>query len=213
MKNKGVKISIILLVFFFPFLSNGQSTGIKGVVTDVFKNPLDMVSIAVLHPKDSTFLSYTTTNDKGFFLLKDVPKDSILLQLNMLGFQQYSKNLVYKGKLIDLKNIVLKDDVGVLDEIVIAAVVPIQIKEDTISYSANSFKVNYDDNIEGLLKKMPGIEIDANGKIAAQGNQVTKIFVDGKEFFGGDPSIVLKNLPADAIAKIQVIDKKVMKQN
>ena len=89
----------------------------------------------------------------------------------------------------------------------ITAVIPIQIKKDTISYNANSFKVNYDDNIEGLLNNLPGIEIE-EGKVVAQGTTVTKIFVDGKEFFGGDPSIVLKNISADAIAKIEVIDKK-----
>ena len=207
--TKRVLKLVSLCVLLFSLSNNiySQSTGIKGIVTDEAKIPLEMVSVAVLSPKDNSFLSFTTTDEKGMFLLKDIPKDSIVIQLNLLGFAQYSKKLVYKKKLIDLKTIVLKEDVSTLDEIVIAAVIPIQIKKDTVSFNANSFKVNYDDNIEGLLNKLPGIELE-EGKIVAQGTTVTKIFVDGKEFFGGDPSIVLKNISADAIAKIEVIDKK-----
>lgn len=198
---------LTIISFSFGFNVFGQNYGIKGTVTDEFKTPLEMVSVAVLSPKDSTFLSYTTTDIKGFFHLNDIPKDSILVQFNLLGFSPFSKKIVYKNKLIDLKTIVLKEDISSLDEIIIAAVVPIQIKKDTVSFNANSFKVNYDDNIEGLLSKLPGIEIE-EGKIVTQGTTVTKIMIDGKEFFGGDPSIVLKNISADAIAKIEVIDKK-----
>ncbi|MBU3010527.1 carboxypeptidase-like regulatory domain-containing protein [Polaribacter vadi] len=202
-------IKHLLLISFvsFSIAFQAQNSGIKGVVVDNQKTPLEMASVAVLSSKDSTFLSYTTTDLKGFFHLQDVPKDRVIIQLNLLGFIQYSKKLVYNNSLIDLKTIILEDDVSSLDEIVIAAVVPIQIKKDTVSYNANSFKVNHDDNIEGLLGKLPGIEIE-DGKIISQGNAVTKIMIDGKEFFGGDPSIVLKNISADAIAKVEVIDKK-----
>ena len=197
----------LLLIITFSFKTQSQSRGIKGLITDNMKTPLEMVSVALLSPKDSTFLSYTTTDEKGVFHLTDIPKDTILLQLNLLGFTPYSKKLFYKRELIDLKTIILKEDIASLDEVIITAVIPIQIKKDTVSFNANSFKVNYDDNIEGLLNKLPGIEIE-EGKVIAQGTTVTKIFVDGKEFFGGDPSIVLKNISADAIAKIEVIDKK-----
>ena len=206
--NKKVKIlTLYMLLFCFYGNLHSQSSGIKGIVVDEAKVPLELVSVAVLNPKDKTFLTYTTTDEKGIFSLSDVPKDSILIQFNLLGFKSFSKKLVYNNKLIDLKTIILKEEVNSLDEIIIAAVIPVQIKKDTISFNANSFKVNHDDNIEGLLNKLPGIEIE-EGKVVAQGNTVTKIFVDGKEFFGGDPSIVLKNLSADAISKIEVIDKK-----
>ena len=205
--NKILKGIIFLFLCCFTQSIFSQSSGIKGVITDESKTPLEMVSVALLSLKDSTFLSYTTTDIAGKFLLNDIPKDTLLLQLNLLGFKPFSKKIVYQKQLLDLKTIILKEDIGVLDEIVIAAVIPIQIKKDTVSFNASSFKVNHDDNIEGLLNKLPGIELE-EGKIIAQGTTVTKIFVDGKEFFGGDPSIVLKNLPADAIKKIEVIDKK-----
>ncbi|WP_083139509.1 outer membrane beta-barrel protein [Polaribacter reichenbachii] len=206
--NNCINKCLLLIGFIgFSISIQAQNSGIKGIVTDNQKIPLEMVSVAILSPKDSTFLSYATTDLKGIFHLQDVPKDTVIIQLNLLGFTQYSKKLVYNNSLIDLKTIVLEDDVSSLDEIVIAAVVPIQIKKDTVSYNANSFKVNHDDNIEGLLGKLPGMEIE-DGKIISQGNAVTKIMIDGKEFFGGDPSIVLKNISADAIAKVEVIDKK-----
>ncbi len=110
--------------------------------------------------------------------------------------------------MIDLKSIQLKTNIEQLDEVTITAVVPIQIKNDTTAYNVSSFKIHHDDTIEDLLKKLPGIELDTDGSIKAQGNDITKIYVDGKEFFSGDPSIVLKNLSADAISKVEVIDKK-----
>ncbi|WP_339659864.1 outer membrane beta-barrel protein, partial [uncultured Polaribacter sp.] len=170
--------------------------------------PLEMVSVAILSAKESVFLNYTTTDAKGNFYVDDIPKDSIILQLTFLGFTTYSKKLIYKKQLIDLKTIVLKEDVSALNEIVISAVVPIQIKKDTVSFNASFFKVNYDDTIDRLLSKLPGIEIDENGNIVTQGTTVTKVMIDGKEFFGGDPSIVLKNISADAIAKVEIIDQK-----
>ena len=208
--RKGVLKVILFTLFVCCFSTKyyAQKTGIKGVVVDDANQPLEMVSVAILSAKESVFLSYTTTDAKGGFYLDDIPKDSIVLQLNFLGFRTYSKKILYAKQLIDLKTIVLKEDVSSLNEIVISAVVPIQIKKDTVSFDASFFKVNHDDNIDGLLSKLPGIEIDENGNIVTQGTTVTKVMIDGKEFFGGDPSIVLKNISADAIAKVEIIDQK-----
>ncbi|MGB5419651.1 outer membrane beta-barrel protein, partial [Algibacter sp.] len=181
---------------------------IIGKVVNPQKEPLEFVSITLLNPKDSTFVNYSITDIKGDFKIFEGSKDSLIIQLSSVGYLPYFKNIAYKKQLIDLKTIILEEDITSLDEVTISVAVPIQIKKDTIAFNASSFKVKPDDNIEGLLKKLPGVEIDSDGKVIAQGNEVTKIFVDGKEFFGGDPSIVLKNLSADAISKIEVIDKK-----
>ena len=205
-KNKTLKLTLCLFFFFLHFYA--QKSGIKGLITDVNKQPLEMVSVALLNPKDSTLVSFAATDKTGMFFINEVPSGSFLLQINLLGFKPFSKQLTYQNKLIDLQTIVLNDDVNTLDEIVIAAVIPIQIKKDTVSFNASSFKINVDDNIEGLLKKLPGIEINEDGKVVSQGSVVTKIMIDGKEFFGGDPTIVLKNLSADVIKKVEIIDKK-----
>lgn len=202
-----LKQPLFLTTFIFIFnLSFGQSTGIYGKVTNEQKEPLEFVSVALLKLKDSTLINYTITDIKGDFKLNETPKDSLVLQLSYMGYQSHFEKI--KNGTHDLKTITLQEDLKELDAITISAVIPMQVKKDTIAYNASSFKVNPDENLEELLKKLPGIEIDADGNIVAQGNEVTKIFVDGKEFFSGDPAIVLKNLSADAIAKIEVIDKK-----
>ncbi|MBU2939818.1 outer membrane beta-barrel protein [Lacinutrix sp. C3R15] len=201
-----------ILIFVFLILSNllfGQSAPpIKGIVVNENKAPLEFVSVVLLKQKDSTYINYTITDAKGAFAILDAPKDSLMLQFSYLGYVSHFERIAYKNTPIDLSEVVLKEDSYPLDAVTITAEIPVQIKEDTIAFNANSFKVNSSDNLESLLKKLPGLEVDSNGKVVAQGNEVTKIYVDGKEFFGGDPAIVLKNLPADAIAKVEIIDKK-----
>ncbi|TYA71756.1 carboxypeptidase-like regulatory domain-containing protein [Seonamhaeicola marinus] len=201
---------LILLFFLCLFaVSNGQSKApIRGNVVDESNTPIEFVSIALLKHKDSSLVNYTISDIKGDFSFSEAPKDSLIIQLSYMGFETYSKHILYTNAPIDLKTITLKESPNVLDAVTISAVVPVQVKKDTVAYNASSFKVNPSDNLESLLKKLPGLEIESDGKVVAQGNQVTKIYVDGKEFFGGDPAIVLKNLSADDIAKIEVIDKK-----
>lgn len=198
----------ILTVLCFPFFLFSQSSVLTGTITDPENQPIELASVVLLNLKDSTVVSYSITDSKGYFKITEPKKGPLLFQASSLGFQPFYKTIQLDGKLIDLKNINLEEDLSTLDAVTISAVVPIQIKKDTIAYSASSFKVNYDDTIENLLGKLPGVEVDSDGKITAQGDEVSRIFVDGKEFFGGDPSIVLKNLSADAISKVEVIDKK-----
>ena len=201
-----------ILIFVFFVLSNvlfsQNEPPIKGIVLNENKTPIEFVSVALITQKDSTFINYTITDVKGEFIILDTPKDSLLLQFSYLGYVTHFEPIHYTNKPVDLGEVILKEEAYELDAVTLSAVIPIQIKEDTIAFNANSFKVNPSDNLETLLKKLPGLELEPNGKVVAQGNEVTKIFVDGKEFFGGDPAIVLKNLSADAIAKVEIIDKK-----
>ena len=208
-KNGRLKIVLSILSFLISTIIYSQSSGtIIGKVVSPENDPLELVSVALLNPKDSTLVNFTTTDIKGDFKIAEDSRDTLLLQLFSTGYLSYFKTIIYKKELTDLKTIKLEEDIKMLDEVVITAVIPVQIKKDTIGFNASSFKINHDDTIEELLGKLPGVEIDIDGKIVAQGNEITKIFVDGKEFFGGDPSIVLKNLSADAISKVEVIDKK-----
>ncbi|MDO6854106.1 outer membrane beta-barrel protein [Cellulophaga lytica] len=202
-------ISTIFFLFYsFTTVYSQSKNGIIGKVFEENNQPIEAATITLLNPKDSTYVDYTITNNVGEFTLDKAKQGSYILQVSSMGFESFFKNITYTTDLLDLTVIKLKEDLFTLDGITLTAVVPIQIKQDTISYNANSFKTNPDDNLEELLTKLPGLEVDADGNINAQGNQVAKIMVDGKEFFGGDPSIVLKNLSADAIANIEIIDKK-----
>lgn len=203
------KAFIVLLLLFTSFVSLAQTkNGIIGKVFEENNQPIEAATVTLLNPKDSTYIDYTITNTTGYFNLDKAKEGNYILQISSMGFESFFKNINFNTDLLDLKTIVLKEESFALDGITLTAVVPIQIKQDTIAYNANSFKTNPDDNLEELLTKLPGLEIDADGNINAQGNEVAKIMVDGKEFFGGDPSIVLKNLSADAIANIEIIDKK-----
>ncbi|WP_152287114.1 outer membrane beta-barrel protein [Flavicella marina] len=207
--QKNIQLIFVFLCTISTLTITAQDTpSITGKIVTPENEPLEYASVVLLHPTDSTMINYTTTDQDGLFKLVEDARDSMLLQVHSTGFKSFFKTIVYKNQAIDLSSIILEEDIGVLDEVTISAVVPIQIKKDTVAFNTSAFKINHDDNIEEMLEKLPGMEIDSDGKMIAQGNEVTKIYVDGKEFFGGDPSVVMKNLSADVIAKVEVIDKK-----
>ena len=188
--------------------SSSFAQSISGRVLDEDKKPLEFASVAVLNALDSTLVSYASTDIKGNFKVVEISNGKRIFQINLLGYQVYQKQIDFAGKSLDFGTITLKELDNTLDEVVVTAVIPISIKKDTMAFNAKAFKVRVDDTVEDLLKKLPGVEVDADGKVKAQGEDVSKVYVDGKEFFSGDPSVALKNLSADAIKKIELIDEK-----
>lgn len=197
---------IVVAMLLVSSISMAQS--ITGKVVDEEKKPLEFASIAVLNAADSTLVSYASTDIKGNFKVVDVSDGKRIFQINLIGYKVYQKSIDFAGKSLNFNTIVLKEKTNTLDEINITAVIPITIKKDTMAFNTKAFKVRVDDNVEDLLKKLPGIEVDADGKVKAQGEDVTKVYVDGKEFFGGDPAVAMKNLSADAIKRVEIIDEK-----
>ena len=183
------------------------SQDITGKVVDQENNPLEYVAVAVINPADSLLISYASTDRDGKFKLVKIPEGKSIFQVHLLGFKTYQKTIDFKNSPLNLGDIILEND-NELDEVIVNAIVPITIKKDTIAYNTKSFKIRTDDSVEDLLKKLPGVEVDASGKVTAQGEEITKIYVDGKEFFSGDPAIATKNLSADAIKSIEIIDEK-----
>lgn len=196
----------LISVIFLLVTLNSVGQNITGKVVDPDKNPLEFVAIAAIHPTDSTLISYTSTNKEGFFKLTQIPEQHVTFQIHLIGYITHQKVIDIHNESLNIGVITLKPD-DMLDEVVVKATAPISIKKDTVAYNASSFNVRVDDSVEDLIKKLPGLEIDANGKVEAQGEQITKIYVDGKEFFGNDPSVAIKNLSADAIKTIEVIDE------
>ena len=206
--NKLMNLSTlfkIFLILLLPF--NSWSQSIKGKVVDHENKPLEFASVAIVNPKDSILLSYASTNKYGVFELTEIPIGKHILQVHLIGFKIYQNSIDFQNESIDQGIITLEND-SELDEVVVTLVTPISIKKDTVSYNTKAFKVRIDDTVEDLLKKLPGIEVDASGKITAQGEEVTKIYVDGKEFFSGDPAIASKNLSADIVKRVEVVDEK-----
>jgi len=205
-----IKSNLTKLIFSILALVSSISVGqsISGKVVDEAKKPLEFASIAVLNAADSTLVSYASTDIKGNFKVVDISDGKRIFQINLIGYKVYQKGLDFAGKSLEFGAITLKEKDNTLDEVNITAVIPITIKKDTMAFNTKAFKVRVDDNVEDLLKKLPGVEVDADGKVKAQGEDVTKVYVDGKEFFGGDPAVAMKNLSADAIKKVEVIDEK-----
>jgi hypothetical protein len=203
--NTKSKLNVILFfALLIPALNYAQITG---KVVDDEKNPVEFAAVAVINPLDSTLIDYTSTNKHGLFDLKKVSNGKHIFQINLVGFKTYQKMIEFNGDPMNMKVIKLETD-NHLDEVVINAITPVTIKKDTVAYNTKAFKIRTDDSVEDLLKKLPGVEVDASGKVTAQGEEVSKIYVDGKEFFSGDPTIATKNLSADAIKSIEVIDEK-----
>ncbi|GGK59848.1 collagen-binding protein [Lutibacter litoralis] len=191
---------------FFLFITS-YSQNIKGIVLDEDRQPLEFVSVALLQPSDSLLVKYTSTGVDGKFEISGYKEGRYMLQVYLMTYQANQQTLNFTKSDRDLGEIILKKDVNQLEEITINAIVPIKIKQDTVAFNTKAFKVKQDDNVGDLIKKLPGVQIGTDGKVSAQGEDITKILVDGKEFFNNDQTIALQNLNADAIKSVQIIDE------
>ena len=189
---------------------SAQQNSIAGKLINEKAEPLIYATAVLLNPSDSTLAYYGITNEEGQFFIKNIKAGDYLLQTGFLGYQSY-----YKEVQIPTENenglgiIVMKPKEKLLGEVeVLADRIALSIKKDTIEYIADAFKTKPDASAEDILKKMPGVEVDRAGNIKAQGENVQRVLVDGKEFFSNDPKVATQNLPADAIDKVQVYNKK-----
>ncbi|MEM6320500.1 MAG: TonB-dependent receptor [Bacteroidota bacterium] len=209
MLKKTVLLTILLLSAFYQLAA--QKNTLRGVVTDTLNQPLSGATVMLLQPADSTLVKFGITGNKGQFLLEKLPEGSFLLQIAYLGYENWEREVVSGKSLTDsqLGVIPLRPLTAVLSTVEVKAdYVPLRIKKDTIEYNAAAFGTKLNAVVEDLLKKLPGVTVDRNGTIKAQGETVKKVLVDGKEFFGDDPKMATQNLPADAIDRVQVFDKK-----
>lgn len=205
----------ILLIASFAVISQlafAQKFSIKGQVVDTLSGALPMATVMLMNPKDSSLVNFGVTSSTGNFELKNISKGAYQLKITFIGLAPYAKNLSpsdFTTPVMDMGQLKMKPVSSQLDELVIHGdKAPITFKRDTIEYNASSFKTKPNANVEDMLKKMPGIEVQSDGSIKAQGETVQRVTVDGREFFGRDPKLATRNLPADAIDKVQVFDKK-----
>jgi hypothetical protein len=164
--------------------------------------------VAVLKPVDSILMKFIRTDKEGKFSLKNIPVGKYILMISHPVYADFVDDVDITTNNLDLQTVSFIPKSKLLQEVIIKSGSPIKIKGDTVSYTADSFKVSANANVEELLKKLPGIQVDKDGKIKAMGEEVKKVLVDGEEFFGDDPGMAVKNLRADAIKEVQVYDKK-----
>jgi hypothetical protein len=201
------KSYILLFVLFSCIKLFPQTYSIRGVVADAStKKILESANIVLSHQPDSK-VTGTTSDNRGRFYFDGIKPGKYILKITYVGYSDWQTNLQVQINHIDLNTIYLTPQGVKLGEVEVTAdPTPIVLKNDTTEYNAGAFKTNKDALAQDLLAKMPGITVQ-NGKVQAQGEDVVKVLVDGKEFFGNDPSAALKNLPAEVVEKIQVYDQ------
>ena len=192
------------------FTQTPNKTTLKGTLTDSTGAELAFATVMLLEPKDSALINFTRSDDKATFEFKNIKNRDYLLKISYVGFLPYQSYIAASTtEMNDFGKIVLKPITKELMEVVIkTARAPLSIKGDTIEYNAASFKVPPGSTVEDLLRRLPGIDIDADGNIKAQGKNVKRLYVDGKTFFGDDPKAATKNLDAETISKVQVFNEK-----
>lgn len=204
-----IKYLCFLGILVLPSFLTAQTSSVKGVVSDSSINQKTAkAAVAVLDMKDSVLINFARTNQDGSFKIDNIPAGDYILLITYPKYADYVDLFTIENREnVDMKQIYITPKATLLDEIVIQQAA-IRIKGDTTEYTADSFAVRENANVEELLQNLPGITVDKDGKITAQGKQIQKVLVDGDEFFSDDPTIATKNLRADAIDKVQVFDKK-----
>lgn len=202
----------LAIVTLLPALAAAQSRigTLKGTIVDSLNGKgLASATINILDAKDSSLVTFARSKENGLFEVTRLNAGNFIFMVTYTGFNKASFNFSISAEkpVVDLGNIMLESN-STLDGVVVTAA-PVSIKGDTVEFNANSFKVNKPNAVvEDLLKRLPGVEVDAEGNIKANGQDVRRVLVDGKEFFGTDPKLATRNLQADMVNKVQVFERK-----
>ncbi len=202
-------IITILLQISLISLVNAQSYSITGNIIDAQNNtPLIGATVAVSNITDSIVRQVTFSEDKGVFVLNDLRKQSYKLKVLFVGYKRIEKIVVIKNALENIGRIEMQPETERIKDVVVIGQAPAAVqKGDTTEMAANAYKTTKDASAEDLVQKMPTVSIDNTGTVKAQGETVQKVLVDGKPFFGDDPTVALRNLPAEIIDKVQIYNE------
>jgi len=202
-----MKKHLLLLVCLFTFLQSFGQSSLNGKIVDNADNkPLTNASIILLS-QDSILKHFVRADKDGNFQFKNIPNAQYIFLISYPKFELYSKNIELKQN-TNLNTIGLSSQANLIEEVVIKQNLPIKLKGDTIEYNAASFETEKNAKLEDLLRRLPGITVSGDGSITAQGKSVSKVLIDGEEFFGYDPKIAIRNVRADAVDKVQVYERK-----
>jgi len=204
------RFSGILFFLLSVCFSSFAQHSIQGKILD--KNSegiIEMATVRLLQAKDSSQVKSVMTDQYGAFTLSKVNDGNYILDVRFLGYNRSYLNITMADKAILLKNIYLESSENELKEVSITGMTAqMAVKGDTIEYNSAAFKTEANAVVEDLLKKLPGVVVDSDGKITVNGEEIKKVRLDGKKFFDGDVTMATKNLPVDMIDRIQVVDQK-----
>ena len=196
-----------LSIFYISVFA--QKNEISGIIKDTAtKVSVKNAVVMLLTAKDSVLTTFTRVKEDGSYILKNIMPGKYIFSVTHPNFGDFVDDIDVKNSNEILAPVSMTPKSKLLEAVIVKSGNPIRLKGDTTIYTADSFKVSANANVEELLKKMPGIQVDKNGQIKAMGQTVEKVLVDGEEFFGDDPGMAVKNLRADAVKEVQVFDKK-----
>lgn len=205
-------LTLIFCLLLLTLCSKAQLSTITGSIADTSENKkIQQGVISLLKKSDTTLVKFTRSDKDGKFFLQNIEAGTYLLLISYPKFADFMESIEVKGNL-DLGAISLTQKSKLLDEVVIRTSSGIRIKGDTTEFVADSFKVRDGATVEDLLKRLPGLTVNAKGEIVAQGKKVDKVLVDGEEFFGDDPTMATQNISAKAVDRVQVFDTKTEEQ-
>ncbi len=203
MKNTQLLLAVLLAL---PSIIFAQSMTLKGVVKDSIGNPLELANIIATNKAEGTLESYGITDQSGRYKLDLATGVTYDLKVSYLGLQSILEEFTPAQDADEVvKDFVLKEDPNQLDNVELVYEMPVTIKGDTIVYNTDSFTNGTERKLGDVLKKLPGVEVNDDGEIEVEGQVVSKVMIEGKEFFDGDSKLATKNIPADALKKVEVL--------
>ncbi|GGD14999.1 carboxypeptidase regulatory-like domain-containing protein [Hyunsoonleella pacifica] len=197
-----MQIKLTIILAFIVSMGYSQIK-LQGVVKDSIGTPLELANVVAINQETSALESYGITNDKGKFILNLSKNSTYKLQVSYIGMKTYEEILKTTTENID-KSISMVSD-NALDAVELTYEMPVTISGDTLIYNADSFKNGTERKLEDILEKLPGVEVNDDGQIEVEGQRVSKVMVDGKDFFDGDSKLASKNIPSNAVDKVQVL--------
>ena len=210
MRSSFHRMAVAIILFLVGAVSYAQTSFTVSVklADEQSGDPVGFATVSLTVKGENKAAKYVLSDSEGKAEITKVKPNTYILKAELMGYKEYQKEVKVE-KDLNLGEIKMKVDTKVLDAASVSAVGnPIIVKKDTIEYNASSFKTSDNDMLEDLLKKMPGIEVSSDGTVTANGETINKITIDGKTFFLDDPQLATKNLPANIVEKVKVIDRK-----
>ena len=194
---------IIIILFFICSVSSSSQIKMSGKVTDSIGNPLELANIILIDAETDILESFGTSNEKGEYKIQIRKNKSYNFQVSYIGMATFSQLILSKEEDI-VKDVKLNEN-NILDAVQLTYEMPVVVSGDTLIYDADSFKTGTERKLEDVLKNLPGVEINDDGEIEVEGKTVSKVMVEGKDFFDGDSKIASKNIPSSAVDKVQIL--------
>jgi hypothetical protein len=209
--NNFLQKTIFIFFLFAASIANAQTTGSASgkILNGKDKSAVDYASVAVKRVSDSTVVGGANTSATGTFTISNLPAGKYKLYVVYIGLKTVTKDfeLTAAKPSINFGSITLEDTGVDLKTVEVKGEIPpVVVKKDTLEFSAASVKVKENAVVEDLVRKLPGVDVAKDGTITTQGETIKKVKVDGKDFMGSDPLLATRNLPADMVDKIQIID-------